>query len=464
MSRMMPLALLVALTALPLHADPLLLPWGGGGASMAAGGSHAPAPLLGEVAPDAPTSLALADRPRVTAELMSTVPVSYVHGRRRFADLRVTDRDLSAAIPLADAESESQWWLGGSVGERDVRVYHRDRWLHDRARGDGTGSTLALAWRDGQWTLGAARHEADLAGAATGQSLADLLHMRRGHERLEFGWDGGVDTLGAEFRGDEWSGGVQVRAGDDSARAATEVSREPFSGVLHTDTREFDAWVSRGSDRERWFAYLRATDVSPGQSAIASGEAIRGRASVAMDGTAIGIGRMRSGARASEHLELSRVEQSVDLSGRVNTGALGSLDGQVSLEASARVQAIGARWGATRRLDDWSYTLAASVLHADLDLHARGVSTPGPFQAPDWRFEERLRDGEAWLASLTAGAGYEADGWEVEALYTLFTGDSSGEFVDLIGPQAALPPDPPTGPSPTIDLGWVLSVKVSREL
>ena len=92
------------------------------------------------------------------------------------------------------------------------------------------------------------------------------------------------------------------------------------------------------------------------------------------------------------------------------------------------------------------------------------MSTPGPFQAPDWRFEERLRDGEAWLASLTAGAGYEADGWEVEALYTLFTGDSSGEFVDLIEPQAALPPDPPTGPSPRIDLGWVLSVKVSREL
>ena len=122
----MPLALLIVLTALPLHADPLLLPWGGDGASMAAGGSHAPAPLLGEVAPDAPTSLALADRPRVTAELTSTVPVSYIHGRRRFADLRVTDRDLSAAIPLADAESESRWWLGCMTARGAMA--HAPRW------------------------------------------------------------------------------------------------------------------------------------------------------------------------------------------------------------------------------------------------------------------------------------------------------------------------------------------------
>ena len=183
-----------------------------------------------------------------------------------------------------------------------------------------------------------------------------------------------------------------------------------------------------------------------------------------MDGTVVGVGRRRSGTRATEHTELTWQEQTVDLSGRLSTGALGSLDGQISFEGSAGYRIIAARWGATRRRGDWCWTLAGSAMHADLDVRANAIDSPGPFRAPDWQVDQRLSGGEAWLGSLTLGAGREVGGWQVDALYTLLAGDSSGKYRDLLAPQAALPPDPGTGPSPTLDLGWVFSMQVSRGL
>ncbi len=458
------LTLLILATALPLGAEPLLLPWGGDTASMAAGGSHAPAPLLGEVRPDAPTSLTLTGRPHVAAEIVSSIPFTYVQGHRRFVELRVDSRELRATVPLAADADEARWWLGRSLGGTSARLYHRDRWLDDRARAHGSTGTLALAWQDGSWTLGVARHEADLSGVATGENLADLLHTRRGSEHAQFGWDGRVDTLAAEFRGEQWLFGVQLSERDDTGRAALEVSGDPFAGVLSTDARELDAWVAHGPADDRWFAYLRCSDLSPGSSAIASGDAIRGRVSLAMDGTVVGIGRRRTDRRATEHTELTWQEQSVDLSGRLSTGALGSLDGQLTFEGSAGARIIAARWGATRERGAWHWTLAASAMHAELDVRASAIDSPGPFRAPDWQVDQRLSGGEAWLGSLTLGAGREVDGWQVDALYTLLAGDSSGKYEDLLSPQAALPPDPGTGPSPTLDLGWVFSMQVSREL
>lgn len=462
--------LLSLLTALPLSAQPLTSAiaghWRQDTASMAAGGTLAPMPLLGEVRPDSPTSLPLKPRGQIALELGSTIPFTYVQGKRYFVELRMDTREMRAAIPLGG--EDARWWLGWSMTSTNAHLYHRDRWLDDRADGDGSGNTLALAWRDDPWTIGAARHEADLSGIATGDNLARWLNVRRGHERAEFSWDGGVDTFGLKYEAGRWLAGAQFAEREDTSRLAAEVAGDPFTGALRTDARTLDAWVAHGSSSERWFAYVTRSDLDPAGSAIASGDAIRGRASLSADSTVIGIGRRRESERAFEHLELTWMDHAVDLSGRLSDGALGSLDGQISAEASAGARTLAARWGRTQRHDHWRWTLAASAMHTDLDCYARAIDSPGPFRAPDWHVEERLRGGEGWLGSITLGLGADVDGWAIDAQYTLMGGDTWGNFRDLTEtaakPQADLPPDPPTGPSPTLDLGWVFSVEVSHDL
>lgn len=464
--------LLLVLTARPLSAQPLTEAiaghWRPDTASMAAGGTLAPMPLLGEVRPGSPTSLPLKRRGEIALEIGSTIPCTYVQGNRYFVELRVDTRDMRTVVPLDQDAADARWWLGWSQTSTNVHLYHRDRWLDDRADADGSGATLALAWRDESWTLGAARHDADLSGVATGDNLARLLNVRRGHERAELGWDGGADTIGARYECGRWMAGTQLSEREDTARIATEISGDPFSGIFATHTRTFDAWVGHGPAKNRYFACFTRSKTDPAPSAIASGDAIRGRTSLAADSTVIGIGRRRSGRHASEHVELTWMEHTIDFSGRLSDGALGSLDGQISVEASAAARTIAARWGRTRQEGAWRWALAASAMHTDLDCHARAIDSPGPFRAPDWRVDERLQGGEGWIGSITLGLGRDVDGWQVDAQYTLLGGDTWGHFRDLTEPQAHpqadLPPDPPTGPSPTLDLGWVFSVQVSREL
>ncbi|MGM0493229.1 MAG: hypothetical protein ACQER1_09795 [Armatimonadota bacterium] len=457
----------------PLVAQPLVEAtaghWRSDRASMAAGGTLAPMAILGEVRPDAPTTLPLSPCGEVAFEAGSTVPFAYVQGNRYFVDLHIDRREARLAAPISGEVDEAHWWLGFSLTSTDARVYHRDRWLDDRAHGHGTGSILALAWRDGGWTLGAARRDADLSGLATGDNLADILGVRRGHERLEFGWDGRADSLGAQYETARWLAGVQMSERDDRARLATEVSGTPFTGTFATDTRTIEAWVAHGPTRERQFAYFVRSDVDPAPGAIASGHAIRGRAALSAESTVFGVGRRRTGARATEHFELTWIMHSLDLSGRVSDGALGSLDGQISVEASADARTIGARWGRALTRGRWRYTLAASVMHTDLDFHARAVDSPGPFLAPNWRWEERLKGGGGLVGSITLGVGREIDGWELGASYSLFGGDTWGEFEDLTEPawmttRRRIPPAPDTGPSPTLDLGWTFSLEIGREL
>lgn len=463
---------LILVTALPLMAQPLSGAiaghWRPDSASMAAGGTLAPMPLLGEVRPDSPTSLPLRGRGEIALELGSTIPCTYVQGRRYFVELRVDTREMRASVPLGRSAEDARWWLGWSMTAMSARLYHRDRWLDDRARGGGSGATLALAWREGPWTLGAARHDADLSGVATGDNLARLLDVRRGHERAEFGWDGGVDTVGAQYERGRWMAGAQLAEREDTARLATEVSGNPFTGVFATDARTLDAWLARRSESECYVAYVTRSETDPAPSAIASGAAIRGRTALSADSTVVGIGRRRSGDRATEHLELTWMDHAIDFSGRLSDGVLGSLDGQISAEVSAGARTVAARWGRTRRYGAWSRTLAASAMHTELRCHARAIDSPGPFRPPAWEMEERLDGGEGWVGSVTLGLGREVEGWQVDARYTLLGGDTWGHFRDLREPRAqprsALPPDPPTGPSPTLDLGWVFSVQVSREL
>jgi len=470
--RLVAIALCVA-AALPLRAQPMAAAvaghWRSDAASAAAGGTLAPMPLLGEARAHTPTSLPLRPTGEVALEVGHTVPFTYVQGRRYFVELTQDSREARATVPLAADPADARWWLGWSATDTHAFLYHRDRWLDDRAQADGTGTTLALAWKSGGWTLGAARHDADLSGLATGQNLADILGVRRGHERAEFAWDGRADTFGAQYDCEAWTGGLQLSERDDSAHVLTEISGSPFSGLFATDTRTLDAWVARGPADERYFAYVTRSEIDPAPSAIASGDAIRGRTSLSGESTVIGIGRRRTGERPTEHIELSWIEHSLDFSGRFSDGVLGSVDGQMTAQAHAGASTIAARYGQTRSLGAWRYTLAASAMHTDLRFHARAVDSPGPFLAPDWEWEERLTGGEGWVGSLALGVGREVDGWQIDALYTLLGGDTWGHFRDMTeageaSTAARIPPAPDTGPSPHLDLGWTFAVQVSREL
>lgn len=466
------LLLILLLTAAPIGAQPLFEStagqWRSDGASMASGGTLAPMALLDQVRPGSPTTLPHAQSGEIAFEAGSTVPFTYVQGNRYFVDLQIDRREARLTAPVAAEVDEARWWLGCGLTSTDARVYHRDRWLDDRARGHGTGSTFALAWRDGAWTLGAARREADLASLATGDNLADILGVRRGHEHLEFSRNGEVGSLGAQYESARWHAGLQISERSDQARVATEVSGTPFTGTFATDTRTIEAWVAHGPPGQRQFAYLIRSDVDPAPSAIASGDAIRGRAALSADSTVLGIGRRRTGSWGAEHLELTWIEHSVELGGRVSDGVLGSIDGQISMDASADARTIGARWGRTLRHGRWRYTLAASAMHTDLDCHARVVDSPGPFLAPNWRWEERLSDGGGLVGSITLGVGREIDGWELGASYSLFGGDTWGDFEDMteaaeMTAHRRIPPAPDTGPSPTLDLGWTFAAEIGRK-
>ena len=461
------------LSAPTLHAGPLgdtvAGHWRSDTASLAAGGTLAPMPLIGEVRPEAPTSLPLNPSGEVAFELVRTTPFTWVQGNRYFVELRVDTRGARAAIPLGHAADRANWWFGWRLTSTRADLYHRDRWLDDRAVADGSASTLAVAWRDGAWTLGAARRDADLSGVATGSNLADILGIRRGHERVEFGWDGRLDTLAAQYESANWSAGAQHSVRDDTAHLALEVAGDPFTGIFANETRTFDAWVGHGPPAQRYFAFIIRSDTDPASSVIASGDAIRGRTSLSAESTVIGVCRRRAGDRATEHLELSWIEHSVEFSGRLSHGVLGSLDGQIGADASAGSRTIAARWGQTRHSDAFRWTLAASVMHTDLSFHGRAIDSPGPFLAPNRHREERLHGGGALVGSISVGAGWESEGWRTGAVYTLFGGDTWGTFHDLtdaerVSTSARIPPAPDTGPSPRLDLGWTFSLQVSRDL
>ncbi|MFW5868131.1 MAG: hypothetical protein ACOCX2_09960, partial [Armatimonadota bacterium] len=128
--------------------------WRADAASMASGGTLAPAPLLGEARAASPTSLPLRARGEIALEVGRTIPFTYVQGRRYFVELELQTREARAAVPLAADPADANWWLGWSMASTGADLYHRDRWLDDRADGEGSGRTIAVAWKSGPWTLG----------------------------------------------------------------------------------------------------------------------------------------------------------------------------------------------------------------------------------------------------------------------------------------------------------------------
>ncbi|NLO05602.1 MAG: hypothetical protein GX131_07195 [candidate division WS1 bacterium] len=441
--------------------------WNAGAFSAAAAGTFAPAELLGEADVQRPASLGMLEKPRIGLELRSSVPFTIRRGNRWLIELRLDEREVQAIVPLGRRE-QSRWRLGVSMADTSASIFHRYKWFKDHLEADGDRQTFALSWSDGPWTLGATRFTADLTGRAWGANIADLQHVRRGSEGISFSGDASGTALAAQFADGCWAAGVQTDWGKQRLLLPVAVSGDLFTGQFGMEQRSVDTWLVLGPAEERWFAYVRDERLEPQPGAIASGTAIRGRATFGGSSTAIGIGRRSAREGRVTHLEFGWLRQEMALDGWLDQGALGGgLSGRYSAQVDASVSAFAIRWSERRQHGPWHLTLAASGMRAEIDAGMHYLDSPGAYQPPEGELNQRLSDGGAWLGSIGLGVGRDFDGCRVDAIYTLYGGDFSTQWEDLLAPaQAPLPRPAPgeTGPSPTLDLGWSLSLRVSREL
>ena len=462
--RALTVACALALSAAAL-AGPTDLLWRSDAAAMAAGGSYAPPAVLGETRPDFPTSLADAGAGIVAAEVSVREPLTLRRGRREFGEITGETRVTRMALPVAEG-----WHAGWSISDDTLRTSHRLRTATTRAEIDTRDLCVGAAWSDGPWTLGVAECDRDLRARASGSTIADLQGVAEGAEGITLSLGGAADTLGVQYASGGWLAGVRYSERDADARLPVEIDGSSYAGVFSGTERHFDAWLIAERGRERWFAYLADVSADPGPGALFAGTAVRGRLSLGADSTAIGVGRRRAWPGGGSHLELSRHDDSADLSGHLNRGALGGgLTGQDTVVADARLRTWAVRWTEEHSAGLWHYRWGATAMVCDLDFEGRHVGVPGPLQAPDARWERRLEGGGAWLAAAILGGGREVSGWRIDGTLALLTGDTFGDIIDPAAPETPAPaqvtPEPePTGPGMRLDLGWLFSLRATLDL
>jgi len=462
--------LIVACPSL-LAADPADLFWQAGADRMLRGGSLAPPTLLDSPRADFPTSLARAGRGRVEVEARRQVPLTLRRGRRESGSISAATWETNLAVPLAPDGAESAWAAGWRTCCVSTELRHRLRRDETYAEVGATAISFGAAWESDGWTVGVGRSRVTLDAVLGGDAVAELQHVRRGREGLTARSEGPLDTIAVQRRAGRWLVGAQVARRDATTEVPVAIDEQDYLGVFTSGERRLDAWLARDAGPRRWLAWVSKRSVDPGPSAITAGTAIRGRGGLATDETLIGVGWVEHTPRLTRHLELTAQRADFDLSGCADRGALGGgLTGRYRLSARAGADTIGLRWGEQRAAGRWRWGYGLSVLHGELDFHGEFMDSPGPFARPDTHWDQRLRDGEAWLTSASVGAGYRAGGWGINATYTVLGGHLSAEFEDLTepeppGPSPGPPPEPrPSGPGARLDPGWMLSVCVSREL
>ncbi len=464
-------ACVVTLSGTALTAPTDLL-WRTDAAALAAGGSYAPPAVLGEARPDFPTGLADARNDSLEVEVSVREPLTLRRGRREFGEISGETRIMRMALPVAD-----HWYAGWSISDDTLRVSHRLRSATTRAEIGTRDLCLGVAWSHDPWTVGVAACDRELRARASGSTIADLQGVAEGAEGIALSLDGHAHTIGVQYEAGGWRAGMRYAQRDADARLPVEIDDRSYAGVFCGAERHLDAWLTAERGPERWFAYVADVSADPAPGALFAGTAVRGRMGLSADSTAIGIGRRRTWPGGGSHLELSRHDDSADLSGYLNRGALGGgLTGQDALAADARVQTWALRWTEEHSAGPWHYRWGLTGMLCDLDFNGRYVGVPGPLQAPDARWEQRLTDGGAWLAAVILGGGREVAGWRLDGTLALLAGDFSGAFEDLTEPQPPSPPpdQPPTprpppepepgGPGARLDLGWLLSVRATLNL
>lgn len=468
-----PLLLLLLLAAAPAAAGPAELFLGDGAAALAAGGSWAPAPLLGEARADFPTTLHVPPRAQVAVEIGVQAPLTLRTGRREYGEVTAHATELRLTLP-ADTDGGSRWRLGVVGGSAGTEVMHRLRRDTTDLSIDADALTFGAAWSGGRWTVGAVHTDSDMSALLTGLTVARFQHVRRGTEGITCAGEGELDALAAEFRDGSRRIGAQLASGDRRARIDADVRRTPYRGLVEVAEERRDAWLTVGPEHAQWFAWASEARADPRPSALFAGEAVRGRASLGAHTTAWGVGRRWAGPRVSTRVELSGRRDVGDLSAYVNRGALGSLSGQDRGEAEVRFDSLALRWAQERRDGWWRYCYAFAAMHTEIDFHGRVAAVDGPFVAPQVTWEQRLDAGEAWLGAAIVGGGYDAGEWRADASFAALFGDFSGVLTDLTAPAPPAPPGEPRdpqprpapepGPSTQLDPGWVLAVSFVRDL
>lgn len=467
------LALLALACAPPAIAGPAEIFLGDGAAALAAGGSWAPASLLGEARADFPTTLHVPPRAQVGMEVGVQAPLTLRTGRREYGEVTAHATELRLALPVA-GPADSSWRLGVIGASEGVEVMHRLRRDTTDLSLDADALTFGAAWSDGRWTLGAAHTETGLPGRLAGLTVARFQHVRRGTEGIVLSGEGERGALAAEFRDATWSVGAQIASGDRRASIAADVRRTPYRGLVEVGEERRDAWLTVGPEHAQWFAWASEARTDPRPSALCAGEAIRGRASISARTTTWGVGRRCVGPRVSTRVELSGRRDVGEVSAYVNRGALGSLSGQDRGEAEVRFDSLALRWAQERRDGAWCYRYALAALGSGIDFRGRVVGSDGPLAAPEVTWEQRLDGGEAWLGAAIVGAGYDAGDWRAQASFAALFGDLGGALTDLTAPappanprEAGAPqprPAPEPGPSTQLDPGWVLAVSLVQDL
>jgi len=455
------------LLAAMADADPLELFWRAETEALQAAGSHAPPAILGAARADYPTSLA-GRAATIEVQARVTEPLVQRRGRRERGWVATDAREMRLAIPIGE---DSPWAIGWRVHDRSERYYHRLRRDDTALQAEIDERTTAVAWHEGRWTAGLARTQSGFRGHFTGTNVADLQDVRQGAEGVTVDTGGALDTLSIEHRSGGWRIGAQVSDRDALLRIPVEADERQYLGIVHADEDRFEAWLLREDGPRRWFAYASDHAIDPGPSGIIAGSAVRGRMGASTEASAFGVGLRRDLPCASEHLELAHHEQALDLSGWLDRGALGGgMTGRYRADSRVDAGIWALRWARTIHRDRWSLTWGASLLRTDLDFYGRYVDAPGPLRRPEHHWEQRLIDGELWLAGLALGASYRTANWQLSGDGLVIGGDISADFEDLVPkepvtrPQAVFPSARQTGPGTRLHPGWAISVSISRSL
>lgn len=468
------LAAVLVLSSAPALAGPAELLWRTEAEAMEVAGSLAPPAILDASRADFPTSLASEERPSVEIQVRESMPLSMRRGNAERGSIRSDGRELRLSVPLAQ-DGGSPWHIGWRVADGDERWYRRLRWNDTSLDAEWRERTLGVAWSNDRWTLGAARTQADLSGRFTGRTVAKLQHVGMGREGVTLAGGGALDTVAVEHRAGRWLAGLQLSERDANAGLPVVAEGRDYLGAFTYRQRRLNAWLTLGDGHGQWFAWASDSSLDPGPNAIFAGRAIRGRMELSAGASAFGVGLRRELPAATTHLELSHHEHALDLSGWLDRGALGGgLTGRYRAKATARARTWVARVARERRHERWRWRWGLSAAWSELDIYGRYVDSAGPLRRPLHQWEQKLTDGEASLAGVTLGAGYDAEDWRIDATGLMLAGDMSAHFEDLTAtpppPQprsgpAQFPTEPlPSGPGARLSPGWIITVRVSHSL
>ncbi|MFO7947563.1 MAG: hypothetical protein R6V19_12200 [Armatimonadota bacterium] len=457
----------------PVFADsPADLFWDLRPQALAEGGASVSGCVTGRAHVEDPITLPQASGTFARSTYSAQTPLVLERGSRNLGKWETNILRNELVVP-GERLGADAWHIGVCTSDVKDTIWYRDDEKEYIGTIEEDARMLSAAYETGSgWVFGASYQKADTDASLSGASVAGHLEIDGSAGKWPRATaDATRWKLGVAHQKERWHWGIERTWCDRSEELRVSYEGRTYGAPIDSTRTNTDAYVAHTSGDESWFLSGRWGNADNTASILAW---LWGRADLDYDwnNRSLAVGWRHQEPRAMEQVVFDVRKLWFDGSGHGYAGfPPGIVSDAYALKTGGDLKVFSLRYGRSSPLrvpgakpsDHWTFHCGSALSYCSADMLGRLRRVEGRGADPETLADHEMSGGILRVISVSVGAEYHDDDWNVLGTFTMAAGEANEAF-DLADATAPEQPDAggPTGPSNHLQAKYFFTLSALR--